>query len=104
MPTPSADALGKDNLTPNPWLPLIQTTLAHPDEHLVKAQRAVAHYSVIYGDRKAGTFTGTELPGAELLDGTLFVRVAGLTSRRLGWLREGDKRGEWDRIGFADDE
>lgn len=33
------------------------------------------------------------LEGIERLDGTLFVRVAGLTFDRLGWVGEGEKAG-----------
>jgi hypothetical protein len=86
--------------TPNPWLPIIQTTVVHPNEHLCKIQRALAHFAVLYGARVAGQadFNGTELEGADRLDGTLFVRAAAATSKRLGWLREGEKAGMWDGL------
>lgn len=92
-------------VTPNPWLPLIQTTIVHPGEHFCKIQRAFAHFSCLYGSRAAGQadFVDTELEGAEKLDGTLFVRVAAETANRLGWLREGEKAGGWERDGFYDD-
>jgi len=35
----------------------------------------------------------TSLEGIEKLDGTLFVRVAGLTFDQLGWMHEGEKAG-----------
>ena len=35
------------------------------------------------------------LEGIERLDGTLFVRVAGLTMDRLGWVHEGEDAGSW---------
>lgn len=106
LPTPNEKALPSPSsakaITPNPWLPIIQTTLVHPDEHLAKIQRALAHYAVLYGTRVAGLpdFTGTELAGAEHLDGTLFIRVAGLTSKRVGHVREGEPSVFWDRRGF----
>ena len=89
-------------LSPNPWLPIIQTTIVHPNEHLCKIQRALAHFAVLYGSRAAGQadFKDTELEGADRLDGTLFVRAAAATATRLGWLREGEKAGTWDRSGF----
>jgi len=87
-------------LTPNPWLPIIQTTVVHPDEHLCKIQRALAHFAVMYGSRPVGYFKDTELDGADRLDGTLFVRAAAATAKKLGWLREGEKAGTWDRDGF----
>lgn len=100
MPIPGRETLTPDALTPNPWFALLQSTLLHPNEHLPKAQRALAEYARVYGDRAAGIWSGTELEGAELLDGTLFVRVAGLTMDRLGWLREGQEKREWDFSGF----
>jgi len=91
-------------LTPNSWLPIIQTILVHPGEHLCKIQRALAHFAALYGSRAPAQmdFSNTELEGAEMLDGTLFIRVAGETANRLGWVREGEKPGEWDRDGFYD--
>lgn len=63
----------------NPWLPVIQQSLAHNDDHLPKTQRALAHFAQVYGDRVTGTFGG--LDDAEIIDGTLFVRVAELTAK-----------------------
>jgi hypothetical protein len=103
---PSASSLHAS--TPNPWLPIIQTTLVHPDEHLPKLQRALAHYDRLYG---YGTKTpsGMEdlvkeglLDGLDCLDGTLFLRTAGLTAKRLGRMRDGETPAVfWDRHGFA---
>ena len=89
-------------ITPHPWLPIIQSTLTHPDDHLPKLQRALAEHSSLFSSTPAGYFAGTELKDAELIDGTLFVRVAGLTAGRLGWVREGEPplQGVWDRKGF----
>jgi len=62
----------------------------------------LAHYEALYGLREPGLadFKGTELPSAERLDGTLFIRVAGLTARRKGSVREGEETIPWDRNGF----
>ncbi|KAG6330102.1 hypothetical protein ID866_8987 [Astraeus odoratus] len=102
--------------TPNTWLPLIQSTLVHPNEHFCKAQRALAHYSSLYGTRRKGwtavlsrAISPAELSGEEEaekkvglkeLDGTLFLRVAMLTQNRLAWMREGEPEGGWDVHGF----
>ncbi|KAF8804077.1 hypothetical protein BYT27DRAFT_7107925 [Phlegmacium glaucopus] len=104
-PTPHKDVSPSPTssyaIIPNPWLPIIQSTLTHPDDHLPKLQRALAEYSSRFGSTPAGYFKGTELKDAELIDGTLFVRVAGLTAGRLGWVREGEPPlGSWDRRGF----
>ncbi|KAL4076500.1 hypothetical protein V8B97DRAFT_2021880 [Scleroderma yunnanense] len=79
--------------TPNIWLSLI-----HPNPHLCYAQRALAHYSCLYGKQRKGSIN-TKLikAGVEELDGTLFLRIAMLTQNRLGWMREGDPR---SKLGF----
>lgn len=100
MPTPGKDILVPDAPTPNAWLALLQSTLLHPNEHLPKAQRALAHFARVYGGRPAGFWEGTELEDADKIDGTLFVRTAALTMGKLGWLREGEEKGEWDFSGF----
>ncbi|KAF9467673.1 hypothetical protein BDZ94DRAFT_1248738 [Collybia nuda] len=106
LPTPENSTLpfpsSPKAVTPNPWLPIIETSLVHPDEHLSKLQRALFHYSSLFGARPAGLldFQNTELSGAEVIDGSLFIRVAGLTAKRMGRVREGEKMGDWDRSGF----
>ncbi|GLB45255.1 putative protein of unknown function (DUF4243) [Lyophyllum shimeji] len=107
LPSPGKGALHPADFakvtTPNPWLPIIETSVVHPDDHVPKIQRALSHYSSVYGSREAGQpdFAETELPGAEVLDGTLFIRVAGLTAKRMGRVREGkDAAKDWDNKGF----
>lgn len=105
--TPASDTLlGADSATvaPNPWFPLLQSTIVHPDEHLPKLQRALAEFSRLYGTKAAGKLaeaeTATRLKDVDKLDGTVFIRIAGLTMERLGWMREGKPRRIWDRTGF----
>ncbi|KAF8623277.1 hypothetical protein AX17_007483 [Amanita inopinata Kibby_2008] len=104
LPSADVDPNRVKTLTPNPWLPIVETTLGHPGEHLIKLQRALAHFSSLYGTRQPdeGGLEGAkeELEGAELLDGTLFIRVAGVTAKRLGRVREGEPEGSFDQIGF----
>lgn len=108
-PTPSGGSLGRQEggfgsqlkEIDNPWLSIIQSVLDHSDEHLVKTLRALQHYAQIYGARPARTFAGTGLDGAERLDGTLFVRVAGNAMNAIGWVREGDPRGTYDFGGLG---
>ncbi|KAJ6467040.1 hypothetical protein DFH09DRAFT_1254293 [Mycena vulgaris] len=98
-PTPYASAFTAPTspgaLTPNPWLQIIQSALVHPDDHLSKFQRALAHYGSLYGDMAPGEFEDTELEGSEVIDGTLFVRAAGLTMERMGRVREGEQDRFW---------
>ncbi|KAG1764884.1 hypothetical protein EV702DRAFT_1204809 [Suillus placidus] len=102
--------------TPNLWLSIVQTTLVHPNEHLCKMQRALAHFASLYGLRGQGWFTTRKQAnvatdnskledvernlGLRELDGTLFLRVAMLTAHRLGWMREGEREEGWDYEGF----
>ncbi|KAG6828245.1 hypothetical protein H0H92_008679 [Tricholoma furcatifolium] len=102
---PKADSPKAGN--PNPWLQLMQDVLILPDEHLPKALRALSHFSEIYGDRTAGKedFAATELPGAELIDGTLFIRAAILTCSRMRREKDVDVdsligTAYWERKGF----
>ncbi|KDR79310.1 hypothetical protein GALMADRAFT_117576 [Galerina marginata CBS 339.88] len=81
--------------TPNLWLKIIQSALVHPDDHLSKVQRTLAHYSSLYGHIAAGEFGGTELKDCELIDGTLFLRTAALTMEWMGRIREGEPARFW---------
>ncbi|PBK89656.1 hypothetical protein ARMGADRAFT_1033184 [Armillaria gallica] len=92
--------------THNPWFKIVQHAVVHPDDHLCKIQRAFVHYATLYGMRPSGEpeISRTELPGAEKLDGTLFLRAAYLTAKHFE-PREGEKHGgensfKWDGSGF----
>ena len=98
------------------WPRVIQNAVRFQDEHMPKIARALVDCAVRWGTRAPGYFscvaaadeekagTGARLAlaleGIERLDGTLFVRVAGLTFDRLGWVDEGDKAGLWDMDGI----
>ena len=99
-PTPNKDSLLSDDpkaVAPNPWFPIVENAIVHPDEHFAKAQRTFVHYATVYGSREAGLadFKETELADADKLDGTLFVRAAALTDKRE--IKEGvEVGGFWD--------
>ncbi|KAJ7806036.1 hypothetical protein B0H14DRAFT_2877127 [Mycena olivaceomarginata] len=80
---------------PAPDPSVIQSALVHPDDHLSKVQRTLAHYGSLYGNIAAGEFRGTELQDSELIDGTLFVRTAALTMEWMGRIREGEPARLW---------
>ncbi len=110
---PAKDTLTPHRAAPNSWLPTIQTTLVHPDEHLCKLQRSLWHFADVYGGSAKGRFAnadikssagGSSVIGLEDLDGTLFIRAAGLTADRLGWMKEGQEKRGWDRLGFFKEE
>lgn len=95
------------------WPRIIQNAIWFQDEHMPKIARALMNFTVRWGTRAPAYFsavgkeekerTGAQalsLDGVEKLDGTLFVRVAGLTFDRLGWLDEGDEARLWDQDGI----
>ncbi|KAL4062791.1 hypothetical protein V8B97DRAFT_2112267 [Scleroderma yunnanense] len=116
LPNPSSDLAQ----APNAWLPLIQSVLVHPNDHLCKVQRALAHYSSSYGGHRKGWIKALSAPeargvspaqlareeevedkvGLKELEGTLFLRVAMLTQNRIGWMREGESPRSWDALGL----
>lgn len=88
-------------LVPNPWYPILENALVHPNEHLCKVQRALAHFGTLYGHREAGFVMeslckdGVDVdPNFAYLDGSIFLRIAWLTSAALGWVARGEKNSE----------
>jgi Questin oxidase-like len=83
------------------WERIIVNGIAHPDVHLVKTVRSLSTFAARWGGRPAGYYAGGGeggLEGREMLDGTLFVRVASLMLDRLGWAHEsGESLGSFDR-------
>ncbi|KIJ67238.1 hypothetical protein HYDPIDRAFT_107975 [Hydnomerulius pinastri MD-312] len=108
QPTPSISALPSPTspyaVIPNPWYPILANALVHPNEHLCKVQRALAHFNVLYGHREAGFVVeslskdGIDVdPNYAYLDGSVFLRAAWLTSAALGWVMEGEENtGVWN--------
>lgn len=93
---------------PNPWYPILENALVHPNEHLCKVQRALAHWGTLYSHREAGFVMeslykdGVDVdPNYAYLDGSVFLRVAWLTSAALGWVNRGEKNSEeWNYQAF----
>jgi hypothetical protein len=90
--------------SPNSWSSILDETIVHPDDHIPKLQRTLSHYAQVYGCTEPGYFKGSELKGAEKIDGTLFVRAANLTAFRLN---QGAAKAAfagivswWDRRGY----
>ncbi|KAF5372176.1 hypothetical protein D9758_005081 [Tetrapyrgos nigripes] len=103
LPSPSSPLA----YNPNPWTSIVSQSLVHPDDHLIKLIRALAHYATLYGSCAPveKDFLHTGLEGAEKIDGTLFIRAAGLTMDRiLGQMPSRENLKEyvmyWDREGF----
>ena len=81
------------------------------DQHTPKAIRSLVHYANEHGHTLAGEFPGTTdragkevIPRISKVDGTVFMRAAGVVMDVIGWCREGEKRGGWDRSALGYDE
>ncbi|PPQ69877.1 hypothetical protein CVT24_003212 [Panaeolus cyanescens] len=115
---PAKTAIGDPNNDAdyNPWPALIEGVQYHSDPHVVKAMRTLLFAAQEYGATPAGGIPGafrsptgeslneaSKIHGEEThvgigkVDGTLFVRSAGVLMDTLGWLNFGQEEGEWDR-------
>ncbi|EMD39980.1 hypothetical protein CERSUDRAFT_112224 [Gelatoporia subvermispora B] len=112
-PAPDGAALGdpRDNESVNPWPTLVAAVVHCPDAHTPKALRALCYAAQKYGTTPAGGAIGafdTEgretHEGTSRMDGTIFVRAAGVVMDILGWVSHGQENGVWDRsaLGWED--
>ncbi|TFK41533.1 hypothetical protein BDQ12DRAFT_599551 [Crucibulum laeve] len=91
----------------NPWPAMLAGVLYHPDPHAIKVMRTFAFATQHYGTAPAGKLTGAFMsgdsskethPGTAKMDGTIFVRAAGMMMDYQGWVTYGQKAlGDWDR-------
>jgi hypothetical protein len=92
----------------NPWLAIVHNALQHKEPHVVKTVRALYYAAQHYGRKGAGEAIGavdekgdeTHL-GARELDGSIFVRAAGVVSDALGWVAFGGEERRWDFSGVG---
>jgi hypothetical protein len=112
-PEPNKKAIGSPRSLEvvNPWPGIINAALHHPDSHTVKSIRSLAYAAHRYGTTSPGEVigalgaSGTEThEGIAKLDGTLFVRAAGMVMQKLGWVSWGQESGGWDYSGLGWDE
>ncbi|KAJ7237332.1 hypothetical protein C8J57DRAFT_1247119 [Mycena rebaudengoi] len=97
------DPAGGEKGETNPWLALVQNALHHKDAHVIKVVRTLYYCGVRFGSRPAGSALGAKDEdgkethvGAGTMDGTIFVRAAGVVCDTLGWIAYGAKEGQWD--------
>ncbi|THH31188.1 hypothetical protein EUX98_g3013 [Antrodiella citrinella] len=95
----------------DPWPAIISSVQYAPDTHTVKAIRTLYFAAKQYGTLPAGQAIGafrkdgTEThAGIGKVDGTLFVRAAGVVMDTLGWVSHGQKAGQWDRSALGWDD
>ena len=120
VPRPPANARGdakpgegcigdaREDANVNPWPEIIASVVHAPDAHTVKAVRSLYYAAQKYGTTPAGGAIGAFRPdgsetheGMAKVDGTIFVRAAGVVMDMLGWVSHGQKEGHWDRSGLG---
>jgi hypothetical protein len=94
----------------NPWPLIIQSILLAPDSHTIKTLRTLVYGNRLFGLASPGSMigafdsnTGEEThPGSASVDGTLWVRCAGVLADTMGWVAEGERAAsDWDRSGLG---
>lgn len=110
---PDSSAMGDPNdlACINPWINILSSVIHVPDAHTVKAIRALHYASQHYGHTSTGKIVGTidnsgqeTLKGIGKVDGTVFVRAAGVIMDTLGWVSHGQTAGNWDRSALGWDD
>jgi hypothetical protein len=92
----------------SPWLAVLNNAAIHPEAHVIKSIRMLFYCAQQYGSTPAGAVIGAvdsagkeTHNGAATLDGTLFIRVAGVLSDAVGWVAHGEKERFWDLSGIG---
>lgn len=83
------------------WSDIITAAVDHSDEHVTKMIRSLVFAAQHFGMAPAGVHR-SGLRGSELLDGSVFIRLAGILLRAMGWEHYGEAAKDWDRsvLGF----
>jgi len=108
QPGPTSPRNPEDDDDYHPWPSLIEGVQYHSDSHVLKSMRTLIFAAQHFGDKGPGEVVGTFRSGADgkkeethagisKVDGTIFVRAAGIMMDNLGWLGCGQKEGEWDQ-------
>ncbi|KAJ7689939.1 hypothetical protein B0H17DRAFT_1160060 [Mycena rosella] len=113
LPRPS-QALSDTEFAPgtagggSPWFALVNSAALHPEPHVIKTIRALFYCAQQYGRTSPGAIIcaadagGNETHnGAAKLDGTLFIRVAGVLTDALGWVAHGEEARAWEFSGIG---
>ena len=90
--------------SPPPLLTVSRSGISTPDSHTPKSLRTLLHLASLPHLSLAAPgqlphTAGSTLPGIEALDGSVFVRIAGMVmEQQAGWGKAGGKRRDWGRI------
>ncbi|KIJ41070.1 hypothetical protein M422DRAFT_780500 [Sphaerobolus stellatus SS14] len=95
----------------NPWPAMVEDVIHAPDSHTVKSLRTLIYGSLKFGRLRKGEMIGVYDPegketheGIAQVDGTVFVRAAGILMDTLGWVTHGQEVGHWDRSALGWDD
>ncbi|EIW59226.1 uncharacterized protein TRAVEDRAFT_147129 [Trametes versicolor FP-101664 SS1] len=110
---PDASAIGspQEPADFNPWPAMVASVVYAPDAHTLKAVRTMYYAAQRYGRTPPGGAIGAfDTEGREThagiakVDGSIFVRAAGVVMDTLGWVTHGQKEGSWDRSALGWDD
>jgi hypothetical protein len=119
LPPPREGVIGdpRNDGDYNPWSTIIQSVVHATDSHILKTIRALVYAAQKYGDTRPGGAIGAfsskdgkeTHKGMSKVDGTIFVRAAGMVMDNVGWTghKQGDKQGDpdsWDRSALGWDD
>jgi len=115
LPSPGEGAIGdpREDGDYNPWSAIIGGTLHASDSHVVKTIRSLVYATQKYGDTRPGgaigafsTKDGKEThKGMAKVDGSIFVRAAGMVTDYIGWSGHGQaQKKDWDRSALGWDD
>ncbi|KZT32299.1 hypothetical protein SISSUDRAFT_1028618 [Sistotremastrum suecicum HHB10207 ss-3] len=111
-PTQRADLKTGTASIDNPWPAIVQDVIHAPDAHTIKVFRSLYYSALHYGTTSAGAIPGSVDPvtgeeyiaGISKVDGSLFIRSAGVLMDYMGWVSHGQAAGMWERSGLGWDE
>lgn len=89
------------------WATMLPHVLPARDSHTLKAFRSLYVFAQLYGGTLPGEVRGVKaITGGDKLDGTVFVRAAGVLLDVMGWIGPGggEQEGGWDHGGLGWDE
>ncbi|KAI0648046.1 hypothetical protein C8Q79DRAFT_905924 [Trametes meyenii] len=113
LPEPEPASIGDPRRAEdfNPWPSIVASVIHAPDAHTLKAIRTLYYAAQRYGQTPPGSVPGAfDTEGREThegiakVDGSLFVRAAGVVMDTLGWVTYGQPAGEWDRSALGWDD
>lgn len=111
--SPDVSAIGdrRNDADYNPWPTIVSSVLHAPDAHTLKAIRALYYAAQKYGRTSPGGAIGAydtqeweTHEGIVIVDGSVFVRAAGVVMDTLGWVSHGQEEGSWDRSALGWDD